>query len=459
MNFMNKECNSVFDTDFVSVFGTKIATLYKEAIEYQQVLPDVSLTRFRKILELWCAELAKKNNLNGTDDLTLRDFIDFLYSEHIFTRDVKDKLHRVRQFANNAVHANKELPHDRLRNELISSFVQARSLFSSLLTDLSELLLSSTTNVVIIDGELRAVEEKEIIYKAFFSDNAKDKFLGGKAISALHYAYFQKLPTTFVTERQNIHLSSHDEIALQLYLAAIELDAELDKLPVNLWCNKKEREELVHARARPEYNYEFALSASDRSDYDPYKQRAFTALRSAIRKNHQPSQALLGALLYNSGSYVESFDLLKPASLDGDLLALRQLYFYYSEGKACDKDMLLATEYAEKAIELGCTLTMYAYGRDLFEGNNVEPDKIKGSELIKKATEMGDKQATTYSKVFIENNLPKILADECSKIVDRLKKGLLPGGKFVGFEGGRKIGVNETCPCGSGKKYKKCCKI
>lgn len=455
---MNKECNTVFDTDFVSVFGTKIANLYKEAIEYKQVLPDVSLTRFRQILELWCAELAKKNNLNGTDDLTLRNFIDFLYSERIFTRDVKDKLHKVRQFANNAVHANKELPHDRQRNELISAFVQARSLFSSLLTELSVLLSSSPTNVVIIEGELRAVEEKEIIYKAFFSDNAKDKFLGGKAISALHDAYFQKLPTTFVTERQNIHLSSHDEIALQLYLAAVELDAELDKVSVSLWCNQKEREELVHARARSEYNYEFALLVADRPDDDPYKQRAFTALRSAARRNHQPSQTLLGALLYNSGDYVESFDLLNPASLDGDLLALRQLYFYYSEGKACPKDMILAIEYAEKAIELGCTQTMYAYGRNLIEGNNVKPDKIKGNELIKEATEMGDKQATTYSKMFIENDLPKILADEFSNILDILRKGSLTGSKFAGFVGGRKIGVNDTCPCGSGKKYKRCCK-
>ncbi|MCH7347771.1 SEC-C metal-binding domain-containing protein [Aeromonas sp. MR7] len=456
---MNKERNTVFDTDFVSVFGTKIATLYKEAIEYQQVLPDVSLTRFRQILELWCTELARKNNLYGTDDLTLRDFIDFLYSERIFSRTVKDNLHKVRQLANNAVHANKELPHDSQRNELISSFVQARSLFSSLLTDLSEPLLSSTTNVVIIDGELKIVEEKEMIYKAFFSDNAKDKFLGGKAISALHDAYFQKLPTTFVTERQNIHLSSHDEIALQLYLAAIELDAELDKVSVNLWCNKKEREELVHSRARPEYNYEFALLVADRPDDDPYKQRAFTALRSAARKNHQPSQALLGALLYNSGAYVESFNLLRPASLDGDLLALRQLYFYYSEGKACDKDMLLATEYAEKAIELGCTQTMYAYGRDLFEGNNVGLDKIKGSEVIKKAADMGDKQATTYSQMLIENDLPKILADGFSNILDIFNKRFLTGSGFVDFEDGRKIGVNDKCPCGSGKKYKKCCKI
>jgi len=32
------------------------------------------------------------------------------------------------------------------------------------------------------------------------------------------------------------------------------------------------------------------------------------------------------------------------------------------------------------------------------------------------------------------------------------------GGKVVTFKReGRKIGRNEPCPCGSGKKYKKCC--
>ncbi|MCF3098070.1 hypothetical protein EHZ86_12415 [Aeromonas australiensis] len=120
--------------------------------------------------------------------------------------------------------------------------------------------------------------------------------------------------------------------------------------------------------------------------------------------------------------------------------------------------MILATEYAEKAIELGCTQTMCAYGRDLFEGNNVGLDKIKGSELIKKAADMGDKQAITYSKMLIENDLPKMLADGASKFYDMLNKGSLTGSKSVGFERGKKIGVNDTCPCGSGKKYKRCCK-
>jgi uncharacterized protein YecA (UPF0149 family) len=32
------------------------------------------------------------------------------------------------------------------------------------------------------------------------------------------------------------------------------------------------------------------------------------------------------------------------------------------------------------------------------------------------------------------------------------------GGKVVTFKReGKKIGRNEPCPCGSGKKYKKCC--
>nr|WP_272917305.1 SEC-C metal-binding domain-containing protein [Halobacillus litoralis] len=32
-----------------------------------------------------------------------------------------------------------------------------------------------------------------------------------------------------------------------------------------------------------------------------------------------------------------------------------------------------------------------------------------------------------------------------------------PREKVVPFKQDRKIGRNEPCPCGSGKKYKKCC--
>ena len=77
---------------------------------------------------------------------------------------------------------------------------------------------------------------------------------------------------------------------------------------------------------------------------------------------------------------------------------------------------------------------------------------------LKKAADMGDKQAITYSKMLIENDLPKMLADGASKFYDMLNKGSLTGSKSVGFERGQKIGVNDTCPCGSGKKYKRCCK-
>lgn len=86
---MNQANKTVFDTDFVSIFGTKISSLYKDAVEYQQVLPDLTLARFRQILELWCADLAKKNSLYGVEELSLCEFINFLYSEHVFNRDIK----------------------------------------------------------------------------------------------------------------------------------------------------------------------------------------------------------------------------------------------------------------------------------------------------------------------------------------------------------------------------------
>jgi uncharacterized protein YecA (UPF0149 family) len=41
-------------------------------------------------------------------------------------------------------------------------------------------------------------------------------------------------------------------------------------------------------------------------------------------------------------------------------------------------------------------------------------------------------------------------------------KTLVPGVKAFGYtctvlREGKKIGRNDACPCGSGKKYKKCC--
>ena len=39
------------------------------------------------------------------------------------------------------------------------------------------------------------------------------------------------------------------------------------------------------------------------------------------------------------------------------------------------------------------------------------------------------------------------------------KKRIPPNGTRVNVRTSPKIGRNELCPCGSGKKYKKCCQI
>ena len=59
----------------------------------------------------------------------------------------------------------------------------------------------------------------------------------------------------------------------------------------------------------------------------------------------------------------------------------------------------------------------------------------------------------------LESDLPFNLRKNMIQEVDR---ALAPGEERVINGGGtvikgRKIGPNEPCPCGSGKKYKKCC--
>lgn len=454
---MNQENKTVFDTDFVSIFGTKISSLYKDAVEYQQVLPDLTLARFRQILELWCADLAKKNSLYGVEELSLCEFINFLYSEHVFNRDVKDKLHTIRQLANTAVHANKDMSHDRQRGELRGATIKAKSILCSLFKDVAILFGINRSIETIVEGMVKGAESKEIIYKALLSDKAKDKFLGAKAIDAIRDEYSRTLPP-IANDYQNVHVLCCDDLALHLYLAAIELDAELDKISVSYWSEKSERIKLVHSRSKPEYNYEFALLVADRSDDDIYKQRARIALQAASDKKHLPSQALLGAILYEEKKFENVLALLNRPSIEGDLIALRTLYFYYSEGKACAPDIALATDYAEKAIELGCTQTMLAYGQDLIKGNNVVASNEKGIELIQRAARQGNKQADMYSKVFIENDISQVLLDGFNALLKSMDQASIS--KNVAGRGNKnKVGVNDKCPCGSGKKYKHCCRV
>lgn len=104
-------------------------------------------------------------------------------------------------------------------------------------------------------------------------------------------------------------------------------------------------------------------------------------------------------------------------------------------------------------------------------------NKDKAIFLLKKALnvqgledrdEVREKLDEIYAELGLQAGSGELLVDENSAtgsdldlIAQRLwgeqERGLTPAGWPHGMEGEIKIGRNETCPCGSGKKFKKCC--
>ena len=72
-------------------------------------------------------------------------------------------------------------------------------------------------------------------------------------------------------------------------------------------------------------------------------------------------------------------------------------------------------------------------------------------------------QTWTPPTIHFEDEYPEeaaILADICKERAEQKAKGKRQKPMFLDAEpvtAGQKIGRNEPCPCGSGRKYKKCC--
>jgi uncharacterized protein len=58
---------------------------------------------------------------------------------------------------------------------------------------------------------------------------------------------------------------------------------------------------------------------------------------------------------------------------------------------------------------------------------------------------------------FLLENAPELIAGAVADIADYWKRGGAPPPPAVPIRTGPKIGRNDPCPCGSGKKHKKCC--
>lgn len=95
---------------------------------------------------------------------------------------------------------------------------------------------------------------------------------------------------------------------------------------------------------------------------------------------------------------------------------------------------------------------------DMRAGNTEKPPQFTFGPGLQKAIQSGQLNADELKTMFSQgDSIPDTLRQNLVSEVDR---ALQPGEeKWIGgtLYKGAKIRPNDPCPCGSGKKYKKCC--
>lgn len=452
---VSMETRTITDVDFFLQLGADIGNWYNEAVEVQSLFPDLSLMRFRQVIEALCKQMAHATNVNLFNSDNLYESIVALNQAGIISKLVAGKLHQVRIAANRRVHAKDNEGDKRVSKDIA---IKVRDIIVSLLADIGPVLYPNEGGYTFTPKTIKTRERDEMISKGLNSLEAKDKFLAGLAFQANADDYAGSLSDLVLTEKQRVHVGSLTASAARFLKSAIEIDAELDDIPIPHWATPEKYNSIVYSRAKVEYLYNFALIAYDLDEQYGFRRDAERAIQAAADKGHLPSIAMLGVHKYRSRDYKEAYTLLTKAAGVGELTALRYLYFYFVEGEACEVDEEEAKKYIQKAIELGCVTSMYQYGIDLDSGLKLNKNKSQAMYYLQCAADSGYVPAKQYLSMGGVEGFTSAMQQQFIELISAMDSKNNHNKNSSTFTRVNKIGVNELCPCGSGRKYKKCCK-
>lgn len=442
------------DIEFVEVFGSKIADLYAEAAKFQLSLPDFSLLRMRQVVEALCIALAEHVGLALPDSPNLYQLIVDLKDSGKFKKAIADDLHFVRIEANKYVHkesqksASKEDEAENPLAALQETTQNCRDALCRILVDFARSIKGEVHASVLQQRQFSKLTHQDLIAIAITSLNPKDKFLAGVATDALTQAFLNSVPNVVLTEQQKFHYWSLLRLSATWYSAAIELDAELDQVSLSHRTGPNQAEKLTLSRSNPEYLYRFAEVVVHGDIGEDWKAKGVLALQAAVSKGHAASKALLGGLLYLDENYDAALKLLLDAHAAGELRALKVLFWYYAEGKACQPDLVKARQYLDYGVERGFIPAIALLGRCLYEGEYLEKDPDKGREYLEFAVNLGDRNSALVLEKdniidVMQGGVTEFLA-ELDRVNKAVKKGKNPYAEVKTITRSHKIGVNPA---------------
>lgn len=453
------------DIQLIQTVSPSFLDDYKIALEFLKSKPDYSLVKFRHIVERICIILANVNNFNFNSN-NLYDQINELHEQQIINKPLFDNLHKVRVLGNHGAHKSYDKSeYDEKAEEYIEKIkakqknnaVNARVLIVSIFEDINFHLNGVYLKEKIKLTEIKDQEFKDIIFNAMTTADYKLKLKAGLICDALRDDF----------EQTKLSLYSHDflnnieyltKMAANFYEAAYKTSVKLDDcsdLETELFAGEENSLPLARLyktlkECDLESLYRYSVIALSGELGKEAKEESIGFLQCASEREYIPATAELGQYYYFQGDYIEAYKHLEKAGIENDVLALRTLFCYYSEGDACRPNRKQALPYIEQSILLGCNDSLALLGIAYNEGKIFERDEVKAEMLVNEAMNKGSILATNYFiKHFVLLKSAKnaiSFAMELGKLLDPL------------YEIPKKTKVNEPCPCGSGIKFKKCCR-
>lgn len=445
------------DIDIVKMFSNEMYENYMTALDFQNHNPDYSLSKFRIILEMFIRIKAQDANLEQS--YNLHDDIKLLTKKKILTEHESSLCHSIRMSCNAALHQLKN-------NEDIQNFdgkleglgvvdhkedaLNVRKQIIKLLCIHQKIDETSIISVDIIDNSI-----KNILYDALTDYSYRSKLKAG----IICEESLRDPEMKFIASEEEVATEKcQSHIALQFYEAACYISAPIKEKTFSIALNNKKipsTEEIICKFGDLECLFRYGYLACENKLFSEEIQNiGMNRLKAAANKQYAPAETFLADILIHKEQYEKAYPYLLSAIKQDYPKAHLSLYYFYKDYK---KDQDLALYHLDIAIRENIADAFAAKGILYHKGEFVEKNDREAEELLKISINKGSHFGFRYYRVEFEDLVGQM--QQKSLELAKYMENFLKDQKNKPFKyDGKKLKPNDPCSCGSGKKYKKCCK-
>lgn len=423
------------DLDLANQVSETIGHAYYDGVEYSKVLPSHALVRFRDVLEELCEIIAKAENV-VLAKASINQYIKILLDARAITFSFKDRLHKIKSLCNPGAHYSKgpgeEVAKEdyRLRHEnLVRSATEVRELLLWILEAVYSRLHGTSNKLSYLLITIESQEWKDVLLAATVDENPDVQYKAGMLCVA-------------ETERRLI--SNKYPIVSNEFAAQQEF---LERLAATYFK--------ASFILKPNIDASFRYARFvNMGKIDGDKQNEARALiQAAADAGHGEACQLYGGILYDDDAdYNQALKYFLFSEQNNDPRAYFCLWMYYTQGKACEPQIEKAFEYVNKGVEQNCRDSLFALGREYFEGEHVPKDIQKASELLQRSADLGNGHALAFKKIQIDIGMDKLVSDMQQTLIEALARVPMEPKPVAG-----PVDPYLLCTCNSGKKFRFCC--